>query len=171
MYRKATTVLLTVVLVSLMLFVMMPRPASAKFIIAAWSEPDEYGQCIEAFDILENSSSTWEEIPGCPFMIDTDPNIFNWTAGVAIKLTCYTWFNSTLTGATTGTLGRNYQRHNVTVTDNLGYTVFSKQNFTWYSTDTGIDPPMWFYEYYIVLNFLPLAGEYYTVTVIYEVFW
>lgn len=142
--------------------------ANPRFVIAGWGELDEYGQGIEAFDIEENSSGTWQSING-PFYND-DPCIFNWSAGVAIKLTCYTWFNSTLTGADSIDNGRLLQRHNVTVTNLADEIVFSKQNFTWYS-QSGEFWPMWWYEYYVVLNFLPLYWEYYTVTVTYEVFY
>jgi hypothetical protein len=140
-----------------------------RFHIASWTFGDGHGQGIDAFIIKGNATGVWETIYG-PITND-DPGIFNWSAGVGIKLYCYTWFNSTFTGATSGTNGRNFQRHNVTVTNTFGDVVFSKQNLTWYSTDTGIDPPMWFYEYYVVLNFLPTYGECYAVTVTYQIYW
>jgi len=140
-----------------------------RFVIASWDFPDEYGQGIEGFFLYGNSSGSWVSVDG--YYTYDDDNIFNWTVGEAIKLECYTWFSSTLTGATSAANGKNFQRHNVNVRNGLGETVFSKQNFTYYSCDTGIDPPLWFYEYYVVLNFLPVFGEYYTVTITYEVFW
>ena len=144
------------------------KTGEAKFAIASWSYPDAYGQGIDGFFIYENSTGGWDLVDG--YITHDDPGIFNWTANVAIHLHCYTNFNSTLTGAASTAQGKNYQRHNVTVTNSMSEIVFSKQNFTYYSVDTEYSP-IWFYEYYVTLNFLPLAGEYYTVTVTYEVYY
>ena len=139
----------------------------SKFVLSSWDYPDEYGQGIEAFEVYENSTGSF-------VLYDTyfysDVTNIEWNESIGIKLRCYTWFNSTLTGASTSNEGKLYQRHSVTVT-NLGITVFSKQNFTFVASDTGIDPPMWYYTYDVVLNVLPLVGEIYTVTVTYDVFY
>ena len=139
----------------------------AKFVLAEWDFPDEYGQGIEGIEIYENSTSSWVMYDNP--LYDEETN-FDWNASVAIKLRVFTWFNSTLTGAGSSNEGKLYQRHSVTVTS-LGTTVFSKQNFTFVASDTGIDPPMWFYSYDVVLDFLPVAGEIYTVVVTYEIYW
>jgi len=139
------------------------------FVLASWSFPDEYGQGIEGFEIFENSTASWVQWNG--YQTHEDLGIFEWNGSVFIKLRCWTWYNSTLTGAENNPDGQNTQQHNVIVTNQAGSTIFSQQNFTYYYRDAGIDPPLWFYGYEVVLNFLPLYGEYYTVTVLYEIFW
>lgn len=168
MSKRTATALIVLVLVSMVLLA-MPRPAPARFALSSWDFPDAYGQGIEGFMIYENSTGSWVAVDG--YHLYDEANIFAWNVSVAMKLHCFTWFNSTLVGATDTDDGKNYQRHSVNVTDNLGGSVFSQQNFTYYSADDGIDPPLWFYEYYVVLNFLPVEGEYYTVTVTYEIYW
>jgi hypothetical protein len=170
LYRKQKTLTVIGLLCVLALVVSVHQVrAEPKFAIASWSFPDPYGQGIEGFFIYENSTGSWLIVDG--YSTHDDPNVFNWTVGVAIKLFCYTWFNSTLTGATSGANGKNFQRHSVIVTDLADNTVFSKQNFTYDSVDTGIEPFMWLYGYYVILNFLPAYAEYYTVTVTYEIYW
>ena len=169
MRKKACA--LSVVLVLLVMIgvsTIPPAKAQSQFVIAGWDYPDEYGQGIEAFEIFGNSTGSWVQVGGSYGY--EDPQIYEWNASVAIKLRCYTWFNSTLTGAIDETDGKNYQQHNVIVTDFNG-TVFSQQNFTWFYADDSIDPPMWFYGYEVVLNFLPEVGMIYTVTVTYEIWW
>ena len=145
------------------------QKANPQFVIASWDFPDEYGQGIEGFEIFENSTGSWVQVGGYhPY---DEAQIYDWNVSVAIKLICYTFFNSTLTGASTSAEGKNYQRHNVTVTDLADVIVFSQQNFTYVSVDTGIDPPLWFYGYSVILNFLPTYGEVYTVTVSYEIYY
>ena len=180
MYRKVKALIISLCalsgfIVSILLLpgtslIVAPKQfeGQAKFRLASWSYGDGYGQGIDGFFIYENSTGSWNIVDG--YVSNTDPGVFNWTAGVAVKLDCWTGFNSTLTGAATTAEGKNYQRHNVTVKNFEGTTVFSKQNFTYYSVDIEYTP-MWLYEYYVVLNFLPLAGEYYTVTVTYDVFY
>ena len=138
-----------------------------KFAVASWSY-DSHGQGMEGFFVKQNSSGSWVTVGG--YNTKNDANVFNWTTGHFIKLDCYFWFNSTLTGATSAADGKRFQRSNVTVINVEGERVFSKQNFTYYSCDTGSNPPMWEYEYYVILNFLPAWGEYYAVTITYEIF-
>jgi hypothetical protein len=174
---RAYAIILTLLVCMLVLVLVQPmnpeptKPAkeNPKFIISSWDFPDEYGQGIEGFEIFENSTGSWVQIGG-EYTSD-ESLIFEWNVSVAIKLNCWTWFNSTLTGAATGAEGKNYQQHSVDVTQTNGTSVFSQQNFTYFYVDTGIDPPLWFYGYEIVLNFLPNYGETYTATVIYEVYW
>ena len=140
----------------------------SQFVISSWEYPDEYGQGIEAFEIYENSTGSWVLISGA-YGYEDNYNIDIYANG-SIKLRCYTWFNSTLTGASDTNDGKNFQQHNVTVI-NMGTTIFSQQNFTWFYDDDSINPPMWYYGYEVVLNFLPLEGQVYTVTVTYEVWY
>ena len=143
--------------------------ANPQFVISSWEYPDEYGQGIEGFEMLENSTGSWAQVGG--LYSSSDTHAIEWNASLFIKLRCYTYFNSTLTGASDTDDGKNYQRHNITVTNFNGTILFSQQNFTWFYDDDSIDPPMWFYGYEVVLNFLPEEGQVYTVTVTYEVFY
>lgn len=145
-----------------------PIKQTASFVLAEWEFPDEYGQGIEVFDVFENSTGSWQNVGG-PTMHD-ESGVFDWEVGVAIRLDVWTWFNSSLMGAETTNEGKLYQRHNVTVTSIDDTIVFSQQNFTYQYGDP-IDPPMFIYMYRVVLDFLPVAGERYTVTVGYEIFW
>jgi len=89
--------------------------------------------------------------------------------GSAIRLTVYSWLNSAITGATDTNDGKNYQQHNVVVTASNGTILFSQQNFT-YVTAYDIEP-MYYYQYEVILNFLPQAGDIYIVAVTYEFWW
>lgn len=148
-------------------------PERAGFVISTWSETDEYGQSLHQFEVFGNSTGDWVQV-GPPYggvYEDWDPIILDWEVGVAIKLRVYTWFNSTLTGAGSLAEGKLLQRHSVNVTDSFDVSVFSQQNFTYYDATDAIAPPMWFYVYDVVLNFIPSSGMIYTVTIIYEVYW
>ena len=171
---KLIAVTITIVLLVLLVFTVPNQPiipeqlGKAQFVLAEWDYPDEYGQGIEAFEIFENSTGSWVQVG--PAYGYEDNYVHDWNTSVSIKLRCYTWFNSTLTGAIDAADGKNYQRHNITVT-NIGNTTFSQQNLTYFYSDDSIDPPMWYYGYEVVLNFLPVSGNIYIVTVIYEVFY
>lgn len=165
MYKRSTPFAL-VLIICMFLVAIFPRPTNAQFIIASWDYPDEYGQGINVFDIFENSTGSWLiEVTGYG---PSDNYAMEWELGVSIKLRCYTSFNYTLTGASDITDGQNYQRHNVTVTS-LGSTVFSQENFTYYSSAPYAD--LYWYNYDVILNFVLVAGAIYTVTVTYEIFW
>jgi len=172
---KTTRVYLLIVILLASMFVLALAPnrqetktESAKFVLASWSFPDEYGQGIYDFDVYENSTGSWVNVGG-PTEYD-ESGIFDWEIGVAIQLRTWSYFNSTLTGAADTNEGKLLQRHNVTVTKIGGATVFSQQNFTYSNVYTDEDP-MWVYTYLVILDFLPVAGEIYTVTVIYEIWW
>lgn len=153
----------------MLVVVISPRPTTARFILAEWDFPDEYGQGIYDFDVYENSTGSWVNVGG-----DTEydeAGYFNWSVNASIKLKCWSYFNSTLTGAANTNEGRNYLRHNVTVI--LGGTstvIFSQNNFTYSNAYTDEDP-MWVYSYDVVLNFVPAGGANYRVVVSYEVFY
>lgn len=157
-----------IMILSVLLVVSIP-PTRAGFVLASWDYPDEYGQGIENFELYENSTGSWVQVGG--LYNYTDANIFDWETGVSIKIICFAWFNSTLSPATTTEEGKDFQRHNVTVTQLNGSTVFSQQDFTYVDVDDTTDPPQWLYSYEVILDFIPDAGEYYTVTIIYEVYY
>jgi hypothetical protein len=165
-YRHRIVAVVTIVLILGVFLTRLPQ-TEAYFVIAEWDYPDEHGQGIYDFDVYENSTGSWQNVGG-PTEYD-ESGVFEWEAGVSIKLKAWSYFNSTLSEATTTNEGKLYQRHTVTVIL-LGNTVFSQQNFTYSNVDTS-EAPMWVYSYDVILNFIPAAGAIYTVTVTYEVFW
>ena len=166
-------VMVSVLLFSAVSLVVGPKSTEGqpKFKIAStWSGPDKYGQCIDGFGVYGNSSGSWVLLYS--YTVEDNPvTINNWSASVAMKIGISFRFNSTLTGASSATDGKRFQRQNVSVVDSLGATVFTKQNFTYDSCDTVSFAPIWLYAYWAILNFLPAWGGYYTVTVTYDVFW
>lgn len=170
MYNRSKILALAViVMIPLSVILATIQPTTAKFTLSSWSFPDEYGQGIEGFEIYGNSTGAWVQVDG--YYTAEDTTIFDWEVGVSIKLICYTWFDSELTGADNENAGKLLQKHNVTVRDLYNNIIFSQQNFTFVMSDDSINPPLWFYGYEVVLNFLPDYGQYYTVSVIYEIFW
>jgi len=157
-----------IILVISVFLVASIQPTRAPFVLASWDFPDEYGQGIDTITVYENSTGSWVSVGNYDY---DEASVLDWEVGVAIKLKVWTWFNSTLTGAGSTNEGKNYQRHNVTVTDFSDTIVFSQQNFTVVFYDYGEPSSMWYYTGSVVLNFLPEAGEYYMVTVVYEIFW
>ena len=172
MYKHRSAAFVLVMFMSLLLVATptanAPQPRNPRFVIAGWDYPDEYGQGVEGIELYENSTGSWLLYE--TYFYSDDTNI-DWNISVEIKLRVYTWFNSTLTGAGSSNEGKLYQQHNVVVTDAASTTIFSKQNFTFVASDTGIDPPMWFYTYDVELDFTPEAIETYTVSVEYEVYY
>jgi len=149
------------------------QPNTAKFVLSSWDYPDEYGQGIEKIEIKDNSTGSW--IPQAThYYYESDS--YEWGEDEtikdgSIKLTVWTWFNSTLTGAIDFTDGKNYHKHEVTVALQNGTTVFNQQNFTYGGCFPAIDPPQWYYYYEVILNFVPEYGQIYTISVDYEIYY
>jgi len=172
MKNKKTLTAVMIVTVLSVLLIATPRPAYAQFVLAAWDHPDQYGQGIQRFFIYENSTGSWLSW-GVYEYDDADAHFFQWNASVFIKIRVFTWLNATLLGLTGEgehqSDGIPFFRHNVTVTT-LGETIFSQSNFT-YSWGSSYFTPMWSYEYDVILDFVPLEGYTYTVTITYEVYY
>lgn len=174
MYRKQKTLAIIAMLSAVALVVSVHQVrAEPRFAIASWDYPDEYGQGIYSYGVYENSTGSWIKVnytgSGWVYHDSFDSDVFQWNSTGSIKLRVYTVLNKTTVGVSTSAEGQNFQRHNLTVVD-VRTTVFSKQNFTYYSVmPEGSD--RYLYAYDVVLNFLPLDGHYYTVTMTYEVFW
>jgi len=173
--KRRISAVVFIVLIMCVLVVTIQPVRSAKFVLASWDYPDEHGQGIHMFRFYENSTASWVAAPyyqdGLPYfsLHSYDSYTLNWSAGVAMKLRVYTSFNQTLVGVESTAEWQNYQRHSIVVTS-AGQPIFSQQNFTYYDvTEYGEDN--YYYEYEVVLNFLPLDGLVYTVTVTYEVFY
>ena len=154
----------------------------AKFVLAEWDYPDQYNQGIYGFRFYENSTGSWvlapwythyypdyhEEEGEFYFLHSDDDYRLNWSEGVAMKLRVYTTFNNTFVGAIDEADGQNYQRHSVAVTS-AGMTVFNQQNFTYFAVSEGW--PFVQYQYEVILEFLPVGGQIYSVMVTYEIFY
>ena len=167
-----------IVLLTMLILVSSVPPARAQFILASWDYPDEYGQGLFGLKFWENSTGSWVAAPWyselgqfyycTPSM--TDYYTYNVTGGASLKVRVDTTLNATLTGATDLEDGRNYFRTNVSVTC-LGIIVFSQQNLTSLVTEDDSSDPIYYYEYDVVLNFILVFGQFYTVTVTYEVYY
>ena len=181
-HRKKIASVLIVFTVTVLLVASIP-PARAQFVLASWEYPDEYGQGIEGVNFFENSTGSWVAAPyythyypdwhdelGEFYFLNyyQDHYFLNWSAGVAMKLRVYSFMNSTISRATDLADGQNYIQHNVTVT-HVRDIVFSQQNFTYYDSDD-LSAPMYYYEYEVVLNFLPAEGQVYMISLVYEIY-
>jgi len=139
----------------------------AQFIISGWDYPDEYGQGISLFRFYENSTGAWVEIYG---PIGQNPNSscsFN-VNSTGIKIRCSASLNSTFLGLSATIEGTYIIRHSINVT-HLGEIIFSQQNFTYFSR--GQVGPMYFYQYDVILGFIPQAGNVYITIINCEVWW
>ncbi len=137
----------------------------SQFVIASWDYPDEYGQGLLEIRVNENSTGAWVLVDDRRY---NETQNYDWNTNASIQLYVWMWLNSTLTGASDLEDGRNYLQCNVTVTS-LGETIFSQQNFTFQDENDYDD--MYLYEYDVILNFIPVSGTIYIVTVTYEVYW
>jgi hypothetical protein len=143
---------------------------TAQFVISSWSYPDEYGQGIESIYAYENSSGDYVEYPDSPFS-PSDNFVLqkNVTGFIFLQIIC--WFNRTLAGIPNSLpQGLNLIRHTATVTQSNGSVVFSQTNFT-KSASSQAGDPLWWLRYDVVLAFVPIAGEIYTASITYEVFY
>ena len=166
MYKKKLTALILLSFVIMGFgFVSIPE-AKAQFVISTISALDQYGQGISpsGIDILENSTGSWQYAQAFGGV----PSPFNWSAGKFMQVRIETRLNATLTGATGLIDGKNYFRHNITVTNTDSVIVFSANNFTY---RTSADVGIYYYSYEVTLNFSPVAGQAYTIDITYEVYY
>jgi len=143
---------------------------TTQFVLSSWDYPDEYGQGIESIYAYENSSGSYVEYPGSPYSssdnIQLEKNI---TGYVWLQLIC--WFNRSHVGIPNiFPQGINRIRHTVNVTQSNGTVVFSQTNFTKTASSQAFDP-LWWLRYDVVLAFQPTAGEVYTATISYDIYW
>ncbi len=145
-----------------------PQPSNPRFIIASWDYPDDYGQGIVAIRAYQNISGSWVSLT--PFDLTSGESTaleINYTAtGVKILVKC--WLNNTVVEAVDFEDGKNYIRHNVTLTLS-GETIFSLQNFT-YTAGTDSQDPMFYYQYEGIIPFSPVEGAIYTAVVDCEIY-
>lgn len=169
---------ITAFIIGVLLFAIFPvtthqskQTETAKFVLAAWDYPDEYGQGIEAVRVSENISGSWVSIT--PFDLTsgeaTGLEVNESATGIKILVKC--WLNNTIVEAVDFDDGKNYIRHSV-VLYQIGHPfdiIFSQQNFT-YSTGTDSLDPMFYYQYYVEMSFDIVGGLTYTAIVDYEIY-
>lgn len=165
--KKRLAVAFVVLSLMSVLLVATPQAKGAQFYIASWSYPDTYGQGIYSIHAQSNRTGSWVTYDTRAY--DEAASPINWNVSQAIRLLVWTVVNSTLLGISTISQGFNFLKHNVSVTDQFGAEVFSQQNFTYYQNIT--DSEMFWYQYYVVLDFSPLEGELYAVSVVFEIYY
>jgi len=147
-------------------------PAKAQFVLTSWNYPDEYGQGIYNIRPQENSSGAWLNFVVPPWVYSDNASVFDINNSISIKLLVAITVNYTLLDLIDPddfTLGRNFVRLNVTVT-NSSSTVFSQNNLT-YVEGAKIETGIWYYSYEVVLNFVTAYAQIYRATVTCEVFY
>lgn len=176
--RKTTYALLVFAMLSIMLLSITPQHTqgtikreNSTFIISSWDYPDDHGQGIDRIDIYSNETGSWVDT-GFDFDYDGSNLVeFNATDNIAIRLSVWSFFNSSWFGDMDNITGRNYQRHNITVVNNNGTEVFSQQNFTYTTVNTFLYAPLFHYAYYVDLDFILEMGEIYLIDLRYELYY
>ena len=149
------------------MLIVTPQVKGVQFYIASWSYPDEFGQGMQTWYAMSNATGSWETFEQGTYDETTPP--IHWNVSQAIKISVWVSMNYTLLGLSSIIVGQNYIQHNVTVTDQWGAEVFSQQNFTCDYNDT--NSGLYWYRHYVIFDFLPLEGEFYTVTIRTQIYW
>lgn len=151
------------------MLIVTPQAKATQFYIAGWSQ-DEYGQGPESYYLESNATGSWETIGYGSQDDDGDTPIpQQWNVSQVMKISLWSTMNYTLLELSSIILGQNYIQHNVTVTDQWDVEVFNQQNFTCDYNETY--EGLYWYRHYVILNFLPLEGEFYTVTILTEIYY
>lgn len=138
------------------------NPEYATFTLSFEDTPDEYGQSLYAVTVFENSTGAWERV------YEEFGTTFEWEPNVCAELHVFTTLNDTLVGCASTAEGQLYLQHAVDVTLYNGTSVFSQSNFTYYD---GVDAGLYYYEYTVILEFLPQMGAVYTITISYQIYY
>lgn len=163
----ATTI---IVILSVLLIATPPPVKSAKFVLASWSYPDEYGQGIDAIRLHQYLDGEWVALDGGFEVTPDDSTTFDISAFGPINITVKCWLNNTLVGASSFEDGKNYIRHSVIVSTLDNSSVFSQENFTYYQGTDALDP-MFYYFYRVTMDFIPEYSTIYTAVISYEIFY
>lgn len=166
MKKKIVSTVFIVACISLML-VVIPQAKGVQFYLATWSYPDEYGQGIHTWYADSNATGSWVTFEAANYLESTGP--IPWNVSQAIRIMVWASMNRTLLGLNDTDVGKNHIQHNVTVTDQWDIEVFSQQNFTF--DYVAVEGEMYWYRHVVILNFLPLEGEFYTVTILCYIYW
>ena len=171
-HRKKIIAIVSMLFVCSVLIVSIPETkAQARFIIADYTYPSNNGNGIAYIHAYLDGAfnATMYKNPDS-YPDEEVTNHLDVGIGVNITLAVFCWLNGTHADISSLVEGKTIIRHSVTVTSNNGSTIFSQQNFTYIVGGDG-DAPMYFYRYDVILDFLPVAGDIYTVIVTYEIFY
>ena len=168
MYNRRLVLAIALIMMVSILVIATPQPTTAKFVLAGWDYPDEYGQGIEYVKVLQNGTGSYVELSESPIN-PTDNVALEVDSDGFLQIRVLTWLNKTYCGIEN--IGAAYAifRHSINVTLQ-GENVFSQQNFTKISASGAGDPMFWFY-YQVIIDILPISGKIYTVVVDYEIFY
>jgi len=148
----------------------------ARFIISSWDYPDEYGQGIEVVWPYENSTGSWVPLHDPAFVFWYEETIFevNATGNNALKIGVSANINHTLfdfgPDKADNASARAIMRVGIEVS-NSSDIVFSLSNMTWDGSVFDDTATTWAISYADVINVLLVAGQIYTATITYEVFY
>lgn len=174
MYKKKvliTTVSILAVLTLLLVMAPQSKAQCTMFITASTWEMDDYGQGLQTWYAESNATGSWVVIAWATYT-NTSYDPIRWNASQAIRIRVQCVLNSTLLGLSALSQGLNYLQHNISVVDQFDAVVFSQQNFTFYYNATGYpDSAMYIYQHTVILDFSPLEGEFYTATLVTEIYY
>jgi len=168
--RNKVYVLSIALLLSTLVFFVPVQPTKAQFVLSYDFSPDNYGNAIAYISAYFDGNwngSMYKDPDSYPD--DTTTNPLETYEGINITLAVFCWLNGTYAGISSEAEGKTVIQHNVSVACSNGTVIFSQQNFTF---NIGMDgyAPMYFYRYDVILDFVPVSGQVYTATVIYEVY-
>ncbi len=146
------------------------QPTKAKFVLAYDFSPDNDGNAvayINAYFDGDYNGTMYNDPDSYP---DATPTpTLEALEGTVITLRVGCWLNATYADVGSLAEGRNVIRHSVSVLAVNTSVIWSQQNFTYFSGTDAL-APMYFYDYDVILDFVPVSGQVYTVIIIYEVF-
>ena len=168
--RNKAYVISIALLLSTLVFLVPVQPAKAQFILAYTFSPDNNGNAISFINAYFDDDyvlTVYNDPDIYPTVTYTSIAEVNASTSISLRVGC--WLNSTYAGVASLAEGENVIRHSVSVLSSNGSVIWSQQNFT-YQSGVDVLAPMYHYDYDVTLDFVPVSGVVYTVTVIYEVF-
>ena len=157
-------------LLSTLVFFVPTQPTKAQFVLAYTFASGNNGNAISFINAYfdgDYEGTMYNDPDIYPTVTYTPTLEVNASTSISLRVGC--WLNSTYAGVASLAEGQTVIRHSVSVLSSNGSVIWSQQNFTYQS---GVDAlaPMYHYDYDVTLDFVPVSGVVYTVTVIYEVF-
>lgn len=156
-----------------LLLVVTPQARGVQFYISTdgWDYPDAYDQGIHTWYAQSNRTGSWVTYEAHNYL--ESYGAVEWNVSQTIRMVVWCSVNYTLLGLSDTDAhliaGRNYIQHNVSVVDQFGTNVFTQQNFT-FDYNESYSGIFW-YRHYVILDFVPIEGEYYTVTLRCQIYW
>lgn len=167
--KKIVFTALCVISLFTLLLTVTPRTQAQLFIVAGWDYPDDHGQGMGSWYAQSNATGSWVTIETKGYA-EADAEPIRWNVSQAIRILVWVWVNSTFLGLSDLAEGLNYIRHNITITNQFSEVIFSQQNFTVFDNSTLLDP-IWGYRHYVIPDFSPLEAEFYTITLLCEIYY